>query len=358
MTSPNAGIRWIASAALAATLASAPASASMYGPLDNFDVLNDTGGETCGFEIELEGVHSADVYRTFSAPEIRYAAPTLTDTPTGARIRYQATWDPATHTFFPVTPPAAPGYVPADDSCWVGGLGAGYDGAGCEHFGVSQTTQPTASRYHWLACDTVTGTLTPLPDIGLPTPVWSVIPPAVPADPPIVQAVFDIPNPGGGSYGDPYWVKIYKTESDHPIELDQLLLDDPLVEGAETEIEWELLQAKPGQGAVLNEAPLAPGSEAVVRRYEFHRYNVAWGLANGYVDPDNGEVMECVIDGCNDPTPEEMGDYVGRQMAGFNVDPNALVAGPASCGLFGIEGVVVMAALALRRRRGAPLPRA
>jgi hypothetical protein len=32
-------------------------ASSLYGPLDNFDVVNDTGQETCGFEIEIEGVH-------------------------------------------------------------------------------------------------------------------------------------------------------------------------------------------------------------------------------------------------------------------------------------------------------------
>jgi len=415
-------------AALAMALASGPAAASVYGPLDNFDVVNDTGQPTCGFEIEIEGVHSADVYRTFSAPMIRYADPTLTDTPTGVVIRYRATYDPATRTFSPTTPPAAPGYVPAFDSCWTGGLGSGYDAAGCEHFGVSQTTEATATRYHWLGCDESTGATPPLPDIGLPTPNWTVIPPAVPADPPVVQAEFDIPNPEGGAYGEPYWVKIYKTEADHAIALENLLLDDPLVEGAEVEIEWELLQAKPGQGPALNEAPLGPGAEAVIRRYEFYRYNVAWGLANTYidpktglpvtyVDPENGEVMECVVDGCNDPTPDELGGYVGRQMAGFNIDPNppacndgldddgdgyvdmadpgcvapdSMTESPAcddgidndqdglvdvddpecegiasnvneapavSCGLFGIESAPLLGALALLRRRRSPFRR-
>ena len=57
----------------------------------------------------------------------------------------------------------------------------------------------------------------------------------------------------------------------------------------------------------------------MIRRYEFYSYNTAWGLANGYVDPENGEVSECVIDGCNDPTPDELGGFVVRQMAGVNL---------------------------------------
>jgi hypothetical protein len=330
--------RWIAERSkrciglggLVAALAAAPALGSAYGPLDNFDVVNDTGQETCGFEIELEGVHAGDVYRTFSAPYIRYADPTLTDTATGVVIQYRGQWDAATHSFLQKTPMAAPGYVPASDSCWTIGLGAAYDGAGCEHFGVSQTTQPTSTRYRWLSCNP-DGSVSPIAEVPLPAPVWQVSPPAQPADPPLVRAEIEIPNPGGDPYGEPFWVKIYKTEAEGPIELEQLLLDDPLMEGAETEIEWELMQSKPGAEVAFNEAPLGEGNEAVVRRYEFYRYDVAWGAAHTfidpetglptpYVDPENGEVVECVVDGCNDPTEDELGDYVGRQMAGFNIE--------------------------------------
>lgn len=328
---------WVRLAALSAAIASGPAGASVYGPLDNFDVVNDTGGDTCGFEIELEGVQASDIYRTFEAPNIRYGPPDVTNTATGVRIRYQGTWDAASRTFLQKTPPAAPGYVPADDSCWTLGLGAAYENAGCEHFGVSQTTQPTATHYRWLRCN-ADGTLTPLPEIPLVAPVWSVTPPARPADPPIVRAEFQIPNPEGDAYGPAFWVKIYKTEAEDPIELDQLLLDDPLVAGAPTEIEWELLQAKPGAELAMNEAELGDGNEVVVRRYEFFRYNEDWGrthtyidpnsgLPTPYVDPENGEVVECVVDGCNDPTPEELGGYVGRQMAAFNLGSPACANG-------------------------------
>jgi hypothetical protein len=308
-----------------------PAGASVYGPLDNFDVVNDTGHDTCGFEIEIEGVHGADVYRTFDAPYIRYQTPTITDTATGVLIRYKGAWDPATRTFLQKTPPAAPGYVPASDSCWTGGLGSSYDASGCEHFGVSQTTNATSTRYRWLSCNP-DGTVSPLADIGLPTPSWTVSPPLVAGDPPVVRAEFEVPDPDDGPYGEAYWVKIYKTEVEHPVALEDLLLDNPEIEGAETEIEWELLQDKPGQGFVFNEAPLAAGAQAVMRRYEFYHYQFDWGrthtfidpdtgLPTPYVDPESGEVVECVVDGCNDPTPDELGGYVGRQIAGFNVPP-------------------------------------
>lgn len=329
----NESPRTRALVAAAALLVGSAARASVHGPLANFDVVNDTGTETCGFEIELEGVHAEDVYRTFAAPNIRYAVPTLTNTPNGVLIRYRGAWDPGAHAFLQKTPPAPPGFVPASDSCWVGGLGSSYQSAGCEHFGVSHTKEATKTRYRWLSCGS-DGSVSPLPYLPLPNPVWNVIAPARPAEPPVVRAEFEVPDPEGEPYGEAYWVKIYKFEADHPIELEDLLMENPHVEGAEVEIEWELLQDKPGQGLVLNEAELGAGAEAVVRRYEFHRYNTEWGrshtfvdpdtgLPTPYVDPESGEVVACVVDGCNDPTPDELGDYVGRQIAGLNVPPPA-----------------------------------
>jgi hypothetical protein len=316
--------------ALAALLPVGAAHASgVYGTLGNFDVVNEGPDDTCGFEIEIEDVHSSDVYRTFQAPYIRYGAPELIDTPTGVVIRYTGAWDPLTGTFLQSTPPAAPGYVPRNDSCWTVGLGAAYESSGCEHFGVSHRGARGATRYRWLSCNP-DGSHSPLPEVGLPAPNWVVDPPAAPGEPEVVRAEIEIPNPEGDPYGEPYWMKVYKTEAEHGIELEQLLLDDPLVEGAEVEIEWELVQAKPGEEMAFHEAPLGEGAEAVVRRYEFYRYNTEWGRANSYIDPDtglpvpyvdpeNGEVQECVVDGCNDPTPDELGGYVGRQMAGVNL---------------------------------------
>lgn len=319
----------LAPAAVLLLLGGAAGASGVYGTLGNFDVVNDGPDDTCGFEIEIEDVHSADIYRTFHSPYIRYEAPELIDTATGVIVRYRGAWDPATQTFLQSTPPAAPGYIPRNDSCWTVGLGAAYDSSGCEHFGVSYHAVGGATRYHWLSCSP-DGSVSPLPDLALPAPHWVVSPPAVPGDPEVVRAEMEIPNPEGAPYGDPYWMKIYKTEAEHGIELEQLLLDDPLVANAEIEIEWELIQAKPGEELAFNEAELGAGAEAVVRRYEFYDYDTAWGRTHSYidpnsgaavpyVDPENGEVQECVVDGCNDPTDDELGDYIGRQMAGVNL---------------------------------------
>lgn len=308
-------------------------ASQVYGTLGNFDVVNDTGHECHGFEIEIEDVSSADVYRTFSDPYIRYGKPALIDFNDGTRrgviVRYAAQWDPSTHTFLQATPVAVPGYVPATDSCWTGRLGGNYAGSGCEHFGVSYNGVGGKTTYHWLCGDPATGTLTPEPSITpLPAPVWSVQPPAVAGAPEVVRAEFEIPHEQAAQYGEAYWVKIYKTEGQDAVELNNLLLDDPLMANAGMEIEWELLQAKPGQNMAFNEAELGAGNVAVARRYEFYHYNTQWGSThtfddNGvptpYVDPDNGEVVACVVDGCNAPTADELGGFVGRQMAAANL---------------------------------------
>ena len=109
------GLLLLAASALLA--GPAPAS-SLYGPLDNFGVVDDTGDETCGFEIEIEGVSSREIYRTFAAPHIRYAPPRRIDADTGVRIRCEAEWDPETGTWLQRTPPAPPGFIPGRDSCW------------------------------------------------------------------------------------------------------------------------------------------------------------------------------------------------------------------------------------------------
>lgn len=51
--------RRAAVSALAVALAGNPAAARVYGPVDDFDGVDDTGLESCGFEIELGGVHNS-----------------------------------------------------------------------------------------------------------------------------------------------------------------------------------------------------------------------------------------------------------------------------------------------------------
>jgi hypothetical protein len=84
---------------VAAVIAVAPAiaqaqSATVSGGLGNFDVINNTGHDAHGFEIEIEGLQPNDVYYQFSME--RYGAPQVLSTPTGVPVRGASAYDAGT----------------------------------------------------------------------------------------------------------------------------------------------------------------------------------------------------------------------------------------------------------------------
>jgi hypothetical protein len=160
--------------------------------------------------------------------------------------------------------------------------------------------------------------------VRIPAPIWNVSPPPPQAPNqqlPVVAAVIEPEPPGAFEFGEAVWVKIFKTESPEPAELHHLVTDNPAVpqEAAETEVEWTLLQARRGRPAQLEqEAQIGEGNESVTRRYEFYEYT-------GEYDPESHEAL--VIDDAN-PSPGELGNYIGAQMAAVNLNP---VAPPPPC---------------------------
>jgi hypothetical protein len=72
---------------------------TLSGTLSNFDVFNDTGQVSRGFEIELDGLTSKDLAYTFGGTYIRYGNPSLTDFPGGVIVRYASAYDAAQHAF-------------------------------------------------------------------------------------------------------------------------------------------------------------------------------------------------------------------------------------------------------------------
>jgi List-Bact-rpt repeat protein len=308
----------------------------MAGNYQNFDVLNNTGQPTEGFEMEVHGVSSSQLTRifpsNFNAGVIRYGFGTATDFPGGVYVRWVAPYDPATGQFTTSTPvPPSLTSVPGD-SCWTLGMPNTYQTAGCEHFGISTTynVNPTSIIYHWLVADPNNpGQVMPAgTNISLPAPVWTVVPPANPALPPVVVAEIPAPPPPAPAvFGDAQWVKVYKVEQVDKVDaVDDLVGDNHALvpeDPAQLEVSWSLLQADPPDGGkkkqrgkLANQGNLGNGHHAVVRRYEHYEYS-------GVYDPITHEAL-CADLTCTAPSPGELGNAIGAQNAAANLDVNAL----------------------------------
>lgn len=317
----------LVAAAVLFTTSNQASAVTTYGTLGNFDVINETGGECHGFEIELEGISSANVVYTFGAPYQRYGKPIVVpnSTNTGVIIRYAALYDSNASTWSATTPYTLPPYLPTQGhSCWTGGVAnpADYYNCGCDHFGASLNKTPTKTTYRWLV-ESSPGMLTPFgSNVPLPAPVWNVTPqvspdPNLPPPPPIVQAAIVPPAPQQYEFGDALWVKIFVTELQNELQandLDHLVVDDPDVdivpnEPLEVEIEWTLLQQETeNEGEQEFGGEVGAGNEAVSRRFEFYRYV-------GDYDVETHEAL------CNDPVicPESIGDLIGVQNVAINL---------------------------------------
>lgn len=330
----------LALAALAAIHLPALAQAQqIYGSLANFDAVNKTGYEAHGFEIRIDDSRYGDPNanligsifgydRNFGVPPEsveRYGAPTVTLTQgVGAVIRYEASF--ADGAWSVGTPTG--NYANAGDSCWALGNPLYASGTlACDHFGVGTYGTPASTSYSWLV-DTGgnTGVLTAV-TAEVPAVVFNYIAPVVQHDPVLnqdvviqpaeVEARIEAPrNDDGGIFGTPYWVQIYAHKLDHNVELGNLMQGNADVPG-ETEIETEfaIFQAGDNENEVQRAlARLDPGDQSLVMRFEFYRYIGAL-KADGSVDCSGKGGG-----GQNDPDRcGGLGEYVGAQMAGFNV---------------------------------------
>jgi hypothetical protein len=298
-------------------------SPTQFGTISNFDVFNDTGQETEGFEIELDGISSSDLTYEFGAPYERYGNPTITPFAGGVYVIYAAPWDAANKQFTTGTPVApTPIQATAGHQCWTGGS-ANYATAGCEHFGLGLTATPTNVVYHWLVPDPAhQGQLMPYGGgVPIPAPAWSATP--VAGQPPIVNVAVPAPDPEAGQQlGDAVWVKAYMSESPSPSDLNHLVSGDKQVpnSAAEVETEWLLIQGGAGgglQSELDNSGQLGAKSKSVVRKYQFFQYT-------GPYDPENHEALP-VND--SQPSAGELGNLIGNQMAGLNLAAGGKVPG-------------------------------
>ena len=328
------------------------AQANINGALSNFDTFNDTGKESHGFEIELDGVSSADVQYFFGAPYNRYGTPTVTDFSSngvsGVKVRWISQYDPAkgyanTTAVAPTNPTVTNGHA-----CYLGGPSGAtqqlYDSSGCEHFGLGTMKNPTNVVYHWLVDDgTNNGQLvTADSPVSIPAPVWTInnagnVAAALPA--PAQVPVPALPaKPDCALWGPAKWMKVYKTESHAPAQLGALLTDNPNVpqEPAEVETEWKFIQARPTcnddgtplavqpDNEVISEAPVGAGAESVTRRYEFFDYTGTYDDTDG----GNHEALPLCDENpykmsCSDPAMaqpnSDLGAYEGAQMVAANL---------------------------------------
>jgi hypothetical protein len=309
-------------AMLAAPIASHAQTVTLFGALSNFDVLNDTGQDTHGFEIEIDGVTPSQIAYKFDYT--RYGASVVVPIPGGVILRWQSPYDPSAMQFtIATTTPAA--FAPTlGHACVLTAV------VGCDHYGVGliyNSTAPAAS-YYWLVEDPNNkGSLVRFagPQVQIPQPTVTVIPPAQLGNPP--QVVFQIqveppppppvPKPVP-QYGDAKWVKVYKNELQREVNLNELVADNPDVpqNAAQLETAWKLLQYNPNShgnsGILRNQGGLGSGSRSVLRRYEFYKYSGAY-------DPIDHSA-KCGGDGtCSAPLDGELGDFIGDQNAGANV---------------------------------------
>ena len=322
--------------ALLLAFASVPAHSQVFGSLANFDVVNDTGENAHGFEIEIEDIHSSDITSIFGAanrwPNMeRYGAPTVTEFTTatggpGVKITYKAnyngTWSVGTPSgTLPVSP---------SDSCWPLGAKAYGPLYPCDHFGVSTTVNTPKTKYSWLVeVPANPGVLTPVL-ATVPNPVWTVTP--VPPignipQPPKVNVAIAAPAPQVYEFGEPRWVKVTATGTLKDVSVEDLVAENAVIQKAktQTQIEWQLLQVdagNPGSGQIdLTGVALDQGAKGVVYRFEFHKYT-------GARDPQTNEALPLTSDTPVQPDPADLGQFIVAQNAGINFDGNIPAAPP------------------------------
>ena len=314
---------------LALSPAALAQTANVYGALGNFDIVNNTGHDAHGFEVELEGVQQNDVVSTYTYQ--RYGSPTYISTATGVIVRWTSAYDPATQTWMQTTVAHPAGNFAG--TCYMGL--PNYATSGCEHFGVHFAyyagINPTRTTHRWLLADPANpgmlmGTAMPAP---IPAPVYTVVPPAVAGNPPVLVAEFQAPEPPEtpDRYGDAQWVKVFKTQLNREVALDELVTTNAIVpqDPAQVEVSWDLVQADPPAGGNGNrtrrrhqqQGNLDPLTRAVVRRYETYAYT-------GTYDATTHKAT-CADLTCTAPAANELGDFISAQMAAANVVVNAVI---------------------------------
>ena len=301
---------------------------AVVGGLGNFDAANFEGKDAHGLEVQIEGIQPSDLYPAWCGN--KYSCPVVVPYATGVYVRYVSSYDAANHRFVATTVPKIPG--PFAGTCYMGSLS--YLTAGCDHFGVHLAYTATAGKavvtsYRWMFEDPANlGTLiASTTNIFIPTPVYTWVPPVIPTNPPVLVVEIQTPPPPPPppaippQYGDATWMKVFKTEMNREVALDELTSDNPIVPQtvAQVETEWVLMQPEPpsdarrrGRNRHQNRGNVNAGVRAVLRRYETYAYTGAY-------DPITHQVV-CAGDAtCTAPLAGELGEMIAAQMTAANV---------------------------------------
>lgn len=317
------------------TLAIAPLSAqtlTLFGSMANFDVYNDTGQDAYGFQIELDGLTPPQVIGTF--PQSRYGAPVIVPFTGGVYVRYEARWDAQAQSFSASTVSPSVFTPTLGHACVLTFVN------GCDHYGVVTSSSPTNTVMRWLVADPANpGSVIPYggTQVSIPLPAVTIVA-AQQNQPGGVAFEVKMPDPPALQWGEPRWVKVYKTELPREVALDELLGGNPVVpeDPAQVETSMKLLQKNPrspNSGILHSQGTPGASSHAIVRRYEFYKYT-------GKRDPLTGEAL-CIDPTCNTADVSEIGNYIGDQMAAANIGvPSVTVTRTGSGTVTGANGKI------------------
>ena len=160
----------------ALSLSAGAQTGTLYGSLNNFDAVNDTGVECHGFEIEVHGCHSREI--TYTYDWNHYGVPRIYEDSSDPAnpicyVRYESkknldgSW--ASYTAIPAGPIAATdGHQFTNPFINFGG----------EHFGVGFWGAPRTVKYAWLIDDGA-GNLMKAGQVNIGTPQFNFAPPVV-----------------------------------------------------------------------------------------------------------------------------------------------------------------------------------
>ena len=323
---------WLLAAATAVLLATSVQASGISGTLSNFDVFNDTPTISDGAELELEGCHLSDVSSTYPSHYLNKSLAEYFDASNnflGTRVTFTDYKFGLDDLLDPTVGQSTNGHTCVNTP-------------GCEHFGFSARTQPTAMNFYW---HDEGGARINLQPWNVPLPTWTYIAPVVVGDPPRIAAVVEVePAEVHEQRPDSIWMRVVKTEIERPVDLDELISGGaimPEMPDIEQETEWELLegglQGEVDKG-VEAEEDLGEGSLSVIRRYEYFEYI-------GQYNEEHEPVTDFLDFDLLVPPEGELGDFIAANMVAINLVPE-----PSSA-LLALGGAALFL-LASRRREG------